>query len=172
MNCSIIFPQNLPFAGRDLGLPTWIEARQKCGLDADFNNFDDLRLVLKDSAVDLLAKRYESVQDIDLYVGGALETFEILDQQLLGPTFSCIFKDQYERMISGDAYFFSHANNPNPFTQAQLKSISNFSFNQLLCVNSDLEFTNKNWARLEDSSNPKVACSSLKLMNLKPWLNV
>jgi Animal haem peroxidase len=155
-----------------LGLPTWMQMRQKCGLDANFNSFADLRRVLKGSSVDLLEKNYESVKDIDLYVGGGLESFENFGQQLLGPTFGCIFKDQYERMISGDAYFFTHANNPYPFTQAQLNAITEFSLNGLMCSNTDLEFTNKEWVHIEDATNPKVACSTFAPMNLQPWLNV
>jgi peroxidase len=119
--------------------------------------------------IDLLESVYDSVQDIDLYVGGALESFTTLKHKLLGPTFSCIFRDQYRRMTSGDAYFFSHATNPNPFTPAQLKAIQDFSVNQLICTNSQLESVNKQWHLVDDSRNPKVPCSKFQPMDLKAW---
>lgn len=118
--------------------------------------------------IDLLRNSYESVKDIDLYVGGALETFQSLNQKLLGPTFSCIYRDQYRRMTSGDAYFFSHVGNPNPFTNAQLDSVCNFSMNHLICNTVYIGSVNDQW-HLTDLETTKIPCSTFKPLDLNPW---
>jgi Animal haem peroxidase len=141
-------------------------------LTSSLKSFDDLLQVFSKQTVKLLETTYDSVEDIDLIVGGALETFSTLNTQIVGPTFSCIFRDQYRRLVSGDAYFFSHSNNPNPFTSAQLKAIKDVSFNHLVCTNSKIEFTNKNWLSIDNLKNPKIRCCSFIEMDLKPWSNV
>jgi Animal haem peroxidase len=168
---SILFFK-ISFSGRDHGLPTWIETRRKCGLTSNFTCFQDLNRLFPKQTVELLEKTYDSIEDIDLIVGGALESFSFLDRQLVGPTFSCLYHDQYKRLISGDVYFFSHSNNPNPFTPAQMKAITDVSFNHLICTNSKIEFTNQNWLLVDSLKNPKVSCRNFKNMDLKSWLNV
>jgi peroxidase len=80
--------------GRDVGHPTWIQMRKKCGLSANFASFYELREVFSMTTIKLLSQTYESIHDIDLIVGGALESFTSLDKQILGPTFQYIYRDQ------------------------------------------------------------------------------
>jgi hypothetical protein len=141
-------------------------------LKSDFSCFKDLSRILPEKTVALLEKTYDSVEDIDLIVGGALESFNCFNKQLLGPTFSCIYRDQFRRLTSGDAYFFTHKSNPNPFTALQLKAIKSVTFNHMICVNSDIEFSNKNPLLVESSLNERVKCSDFKLMDLTPWIGV
>jgi hypothetical protein len=159
------------FLGRDAGLPTWLQTREKCGLQANFTTFKDLRKVLCKTNVKLLEANYDFVKDIDLYVGGGLESFEVMDKVILGPTFSCLSRDQYHRMSSGDSYFYSHADSPNAFSAPQLKAISDFSVNSLVCSTTTLSEVNKNWIYVDDASNPKVPCSSFPKFNLQPWID-
>ena len=64
--------------------------RRRCGLNANFKTFDDLIAIFPQSYIDLLKNAYESVEDIDLYVGGALESFITIDTVFLGESFGCI----------------------------------------------------------------------------------
>jgi hypothetical protein len=139
-------------------------------LQANFSTFDGLKKVLSSHNVKLLAANYDSVKDIDLYVGGGLESFEVMDKVVLGPTFSCLTRDQYRRMSSGDAYFYTHSTSPKPFTSAQLKAINDFSVNSLLCSTTSLPEVNRDWIYVDSASNPKVPCCNFPQFNLKPWI--
>ena len=45
---------------------------------------------------------YEDMGDIDLWVGGLLETLE--EGAQLGPTFNCLIAGQFARLRDGDRY--------------------------------------------------------------------
>jgi hypothetical protein len=152
-----------------VGLPTWLKTRERCGLKSNFSTFDELKEILSSKTVKLLKENYDSVVDIDLYVGGALESFAVLDKTVLGPTFSCITRDQYRRISSGDAYYFSHPNSPYPFTPAQLQAINNFSLNNWICSTTNVQSVNKNWIYVDSENNPKVPCSQFPKIDLNPW---
>ena len=57
---------------------------------------------------DLLEEEYAHVEDIDLYVGGLAEM--PLDGGVVGPTFGCIFAEQFKRLKSANKYFYTNAN--------------------------------------------------------------
>jgi peroxidase len=140
-------------------------------LDSDFKTFDDLLAIFPKNTVDLLKQTYDSVEDIDLYVGGVLETYSRFGTLLAGETFGCIIEEQYRNSIGGDAYYYSHETNPYPFTTAQIAAIESFSFLNLFCLNSELEFVPKIWYLLEGPTNPKVACSNFKKLDLSAWIS-
>jgi Animal haem peroxidase len=156
--------------GRDQGAPTYLEMREKCGFNANFVNFDDLLEVFPQSYIDLLRNVYASTKDIDLLVGASLESFLVLDKDLLGQTFKCIFRDQFKRTAAGDTYFVTHSTgNPGKFTVKQLAAINEMTFSHLICLNTQLTSVPRTWY-LEDSiSNPKISCSNFNKMNLSPW---
>lgn len=82
--------------GRDHGINGYIEWRNICGLSRP-ESFDDLKEILIDQFdIDKLKKVYVSVNDIDLFVIGLAE--RPINGALLGPTFSCIILNQFERV--------------------------------------------------------------------------
>lgn len=84
-----------------------------------------------------LERIYKSPHDIDLFVGGLLESSE--DDAVVGPTFRDIIADQFSRLRRGDRYFYEHnpSINPGHFTEAQLHQIKKISLARIICDNSD-----------------------------------
>lgn len=158
--------------GRDQGLPTFLDVIRKCNLNARYSTFDDLMAIFPKTNVQLLRETYDSVEDIDLIVGGALETFSTFDQVLAGASMGCIIGEQYRHSMGGDAYFYTHKTNPHPFTYQQIDAIHSFSFSHLICTNSNIEFITKFWFLVESSANPKISCSSFKNFDLTAWSQI
>jgi Animal haem peroxidase len=75
---------------RDHGLLTFLDARRMCGFIANFKTFDDLIAIFPQSYIKLLKNVYDSVEDIELYVGGSLETLYQTNNFIVGETFRCI----------------------------------------------------------------------------------
>lgn len=61
-----------------------------------------------------LVTLYETPDDVDLSVGGALESH--VAGTLAGPTFLCILTEQFFRTRVGDRYFFENGNPDTGFT--------------------------------------------------------
>lgn len=120
----------------------------------------------------MLKAEYDSVEDIDLIVGGSLESYLNVDKSLFGETFDCINRDQFKRVMAGDAYFFTHPQSPHPFTAAQIKAIKEFTFNHLVCVNTGVDSVPQSSFYVADDSNPKIPCSQFKPMSCDAWKNV
>lgn len=72
---------------RDHGLQPYINYIKKC-LNIRISRWDDLRNIIRDDDLHKLMAIYDSVQDIDLIVGGLAET--PVENATVGPTFSCI----------------------------------------------------------------------------------
>lgn len=64
----------------------------------------------------MLQKMYESVFDIDLTVGLLLERNS---HQYTGPVARFILEEQFFRFRYGNRFFYSHENNPHPFTEGE-----------------------------------------------------
>lgn len=100
---------------------------------------------MNETNVELLRDAYESPEDVEYYVGGVLETYEILGNPLVGKTFGCVIARQWDNFAGGDAYYYSNPNSPYPFTQEQKWAIGNYTISNLLCANSDMTETATYW---------------------------
>ena len=98
--------------GRDTGIPSYTYVYNKLFgyKDEDkitsFKNLGSQGLGLfDDHVVGLFEDAYESVDQIDLWLGGIAE---LPDDHggLLGPTFSYFIKDQFSRLRDGDEFFY------------------------------------------------------------------
>ena len=85
--------------GRDHGLPGYNAFRELCGLKR-VEEFDYLTDFIPEKIVQRLRLIYDSVDDIDLFIGGVAEA--PAPGGLLGPTFRCIVGDQFARLQKGD----------------------------------------------------------------------
>lgn len=156
--------------GRDHGTPSFLEIRKRCKLEPKVETFDDFKLIFNEKNVELLKKFYKSPEDVDFYVGGMLELFEHVANPVAGPTFGCVIGENYRNVMGGDIYYYTHPENPYPFTPKQLEAIKTFSMVHLYCLNSNMKKTNKNFAfTFAASYNPKVDCSEYPLMDLSAW---
>jgi peroxidase len=86
--------------GRDHGLPGYNQLRADYGLPR-VDGFDGIS---SDPAVQAkLAAVYNSVDDVDAWVGGLAE--DHVPGAMVGPTFFAVLKDQFERLRDGDRFW-------------------------------------------------------------------
>lgn len=84
-----------------------------------------------------LSEVYKSPKDIDLFVGGLMESSD--SDSLVGPTFREIIADQFSRLRKGDRYFYEHnpKDNPGAFTEMQLEELKQANMARIICDNAD-----------------------------------
>ena len=92
--------------GRDHGLPDYNTLRQAYGLNA-VGTFGEITTVA--ATRQALAGQYDSVDDIDPWIGGLAE--DHLPGASVGPTVCLALRDQFIRLRDGDPYF--HLNDPD-----------------------------------------------------------
>ena len=89
--------------GRDHGLPSYNEVRSGMGL-SPANSFAD---VSSDPSVQArLAQAYESVEDIDVWVGGLAEDATTGSQ--VGELIGAVLTRQFEALRDGDRYWYEN----------------------------------------------------------------
>ena len=92
--------------GRDVGLPSYVEVYNQLFPNNPITSFDNLPFREGLGGEDgLFAQAYESIDEIDLWVGGISEASDS-HGGLLGPTFSAIVADQFGRARDGDRFFY------------------------------------------------------------------
>ncbi|EFX63496.1 hypothetical protein DAPPUDRAFT_268331 [Daphnia pulex] len=120
--------------GRDHGIPGYNAYRTQCGLPPA-GQFSDLLNLISPAIVDKFAKLYDTVDDIDLFIGAMSE--RLAPGALVGPTLQCIISDQFLKLKRGDRFFYDLAGQPSSFTKDQLTEIRRASFARLVCDNSN-----------------------------------
>jgi peroxidase len=88
--------------GRDHGLPSYNQARIDSGL-TPAADFADITSDLDRQTA--LASVYETVDDVDVWVGGLAED-DRFTSGLIGELFYRIIKDQFERLRDGDRFYY------------------------------------------------------------------
>jgi hypothetical protein len=124
-----------------------------------------------------LEKAYQSPNDIDLFVGGLLETAE--SGAIVGPTFREIIADQFSRLKRGDRYFYENSPqiNPGHFSERQLKEIKKSTLARIICDNADgIALSTQSPRAFIQSNlhgNEPVSCKSnvLPIIDLSAWKN-
>lgn len=116
--------------GRDLGLPGYNQARLDFGLPA-IKTFAEVSP--DPEVVAALSSVYESVDDIDVWVGGLAE--EHVPGAQLGPLFQRIIADQFQRLRDGDRYWYENGQ----FTEQELELIRGTTLAALVERNTTIE---------------------------------
>lgn len=155
--------------GRDHGVPPYLDILKyfspiKAGTG---NNFDDLKPFISAGNLQLLRDNYESVWDVDLFVGAMLE--EPLGDALLGPTAQLMLVRQFWRLKASDPYFYTNHISPNPFSSAQLLEIRKATTNHLFCDNSAVEWVPKDASLAPTSIGFLESCDSLAEISYASW---
>ena len=160
--------------GRDHGIPGYIEYRKICRV-GNANSFNDLRSNISPKNIQLLQRVYESVEDIDLFVGMSLERPQN-SGALVGDTFLCLIGDQFARLKLGDRYFYDLKNQSGSFTAGQLNEIRKTSLARIICDNTDFEEIQPLVLEMPNQeTNPLISCESKLLflgiptMDLSHW---
>ena len=164
--------------GRDHGLPPYLVWRQYC-----INFFrDNFNIIVepefRSELTELhLLRTYGSLDTVDLFPGGMAEApFKFKDStSIVGPTFTCIFVNNYRALARGDRFFYR---NKDAFTAAQLAEIEKASLSRVICDNSDgIHNIQPNAFQVPTvRGNYRVSCGTLpvvdlSLFNIVPLLN-
>ncbi len=125
--------------GRDHGLESYIEVRAELLGDIDPDTLDptDFSVISSDTEVQAdLAAVYDTVHDIDLWVGGLAED-NVAGTQL-GATFTFIVADQFARIRAADDSFGNLHPDLGPEILAE---IGHVTLGDILVRNTDVQFT-------------------------------
>ena len=130
---------------------------------------------------------YDHVDDVDLFVGGFMESQgsgcgEYLsgheDCSILGPTFRCIIGDTFTGLRFGDRYFYDLGEDKvHRFSPTELDEIRNSSFSRILCDNSEITEIQQNAfltpvANSNDPERTVVSCDSIPLLDLSQFKGI
>ncbi len=120
--------------GRDHGLPSYNDARVQLGLEAA-TSFADIT-----SNVDIqiaLTEVYDSVDDVDAWVGGLAE--DHAGNSNVGELFTTVLVDQFTRIRDGDRLWYQ-----NQFSGRELEQIENTSLADVIERNTGIEGLQRN----------------------------
>ena len=149
--------------GRERGLPGYNTFRTLCGLQKA-TSFDQFKTEIRSAVVRKMAGIYKHPDDVDLYVGGILEKH--VGAGALGPTFACLIAEQFQRLRSGDRFWFENESETG-FSDDQLNELRKVSLARILCDNSDN--IKEIPAKVLSVKSMPVACESLPRMDLTKW---
>lgn len=155
--------------GRDHGLPAYTQWREPCGL-SPIVDWDDLERVVGPQSVQRIRKGYRNVDDIDLFVGGLAERPVV--GGLVGPVFACIIAQQFSNLRKGDRFWYENGGFESSFTPAQLQSVRQVSFAQVVCRTIGGGTLQPHiFLPHTVSTNERLLCNtgSLTPIDLKPW---
>lgn len=140
--------------GRDHGLNPYTKYYNLCN-GKPINSWSDLTSLMTPEDIATMQSAYASVHDIDLLVGSLAE-IPTSEAATVGPTLSCIIKDQIANSLSTDHY---HHNHPSD------DAVVNYSAARFLCDTAQLEQVQRDIFRLPSDGNPMVRCSQLPALD-------
>ncbi|XP_077975322.1 myeloperoxidase-like [Styela clava] len=154
--------------GRDHGLPGYNEYRELCGL-TKAKVFGDFSNEIPTDIINRLRLVYDSVNDIDLYVGGLAEN--LVDGGEVGPTFACILAYGFRALRKGDRFWHENERSPSSFTTKQLSSIRKTTLASILCkVSEDMKFVLKSPLKVSNANYDRfVSCGSVYDLDFYAW---
>ncbi|XP_055593783.1 peroxidase-like [Uranotaenia lowii] len=144
--------------GRDHGLSGYTSYFQLC-TGRSINNWTDLSSVINAVDLETLKKAYASVHDIDLIVGAIAEK-PVNQDATVGPTLSCIIKDQIAQSLDATERTNQHHKLLNIL-------LADYSAARFLCETAQLDQVQRNIFRLPSAvDNPTVRCSQFPPLDL------
>lgn len=122
--------------GRDHGFQPFINYRNLCGFGLA-KSFEDLNTTMSDSSIQKLKSVYSNVADVDLWVGGLAEG-AFLDSKkklnntfrsggsVVGETFECLLRMQFNEMKRADRFYYENAPNVKKGTNSTAFTLGNY----------------------------------------------
>lgn len=84
--------------------------------------------------------------------------------------FSLTLVNNFKNMMGTDAYWYSHPENPYPFTPEQLKVVEAYAYDNLICLNSGLTSIATEWFNVPHPvKNPMIPCSRYPQIDFTAW---
>ncbi|CAL8121178.1 unnamed protein product [Orchesella dallaii] len=145
--------------GRDHGTPSYNSFRRFCNIPS-LTTWENRPDDIGEGAWAKLRSVYETPEDIDLYTGGLSQI--PVEGGLSGPTLVCIQGIQFQRLMKGDRFFFTHGNDTGvSFTPGQLGALRRRTLGDIICENSQLRETARNvfFVGGGNHANPMVPCT-------------
>ncbi|XP_052252760.1 dual oxidase 1-like isoform X3 [Dreissena polymorpha] len=124
--------------GRDYGLPDFNSVRQYMGLPR-VKSFPEINPWLNASNPEALRKLeslYGGLDDIDVFVGGMMETTPTGGP---GPLFRAILRDQFIRIRDGDRFWFENREN-GMFNEAEIAQIKRIRMHDVIHNSTRFDF--------------------------------
>ncbi|XP_074094039.1 uncharacterized protein LOC141524212 [Cotesia typhae] len=148
---------------RDHGIPGYFAFLEHCAAAPG-----SATRFIKSEDVAILQSIYNSIEDIDLLVGGVLETPE--KGAAVGPTFSCLLINQLAKLKNSDRFWYENDLPPSSFTGEQLKAIKRVSLSNLLCANAAVSTIQPMaFIQSDEYLNAKIDCDRFAPLDLTAW---
>ena len=143
--------------GRDNGLSGWVYFRVICTGSAPTSWNKKPSDISKDNWAKLRSL-YTNVRDIDLFTGSLAE--KPVSGGTVGVTSRCILAYQFQRLIMGDHYFFTHPGyNGAKFTLTEINAMRKVRMFDILCLNTNSSTLQKRAFEVASNfKNPLVSC--------------
>ncbi|XP_077288395.1 peroxidase-like isoform X2 [Arctopsyche grandis] len=151
---------------RDHAMSYYNDYRKYCNFKVA-RCFDDYKDLIPADKVEILKKLYKDYRDVDLSVGGTLET--LAPGAEIGPTFQCIINEQFLRTRQADRFWYEHST--AGFTLAQLKEIKKSTVSKLFCDSGDgiTSMQPNGFAVIKPKRNELRPCNQIPAVNLTMW---
>ena len=98
---------------------------------------------------DTLRMLYRHPADIDLFTGALLE--KPAEWGIVGNTLKFMLRDQFERLLQGDRFFYTHVGQVGSFTKEQRELINARTFSDILCDNTAILELQENVFKVPDA---------------------
>lgn len=161
--------------GRDHGIAPYLHYVKHCS-NLTTNKplkFEDFTSVgIKDEYIKALKYMYRNPEDVDLLVGGLLES--PVPGTMVGPTFNCLLKQQFELLKQTDRFWYENDLPPSSLTTSQLKEIKKITIAGLLCANTDDldRIQPKAFVQEDTYLNARISCDQHPLPQLSEWVEM
>ncbi|KAL6261733.1 hypothetical protein P5V15_006822 [Pogonomyrmex californicus] len=156
---------------RDHGVPGYVKFLTEClGENVKIENFTNLARVMRPEHAQQLSTIYANLEDVDLLVGGILET--PVAGVAVGPTFACLLKKQFVTMRNSDRFWYENDIPPSGLTATQLAEIRKMSLANILCANTNLRrirFQPRLFIQQDQYLNNRIYCEQYEALNVAAW---
>lgn len=148
---------------RDHGIPSYTEFKHICDEYLDRHLIDE-----SSKTFGLLKDVYTSPGDIDLVIGAIIEKPQ--NGAVFGPTLSCIFARQFEKLRNSDRFWFENDIPPSSLPLSKLKAIQDVTLAGILCSTKAVSVVQPQAFYLEDPYlNSPINCKHLYSLDLTHW---